>query len=79
MHIQVRTVGGGEPWDTAIATTTIPHSNASNTIGQALANRDINKQAQLDEDYERIDTSVVLLVCICFIFRDLNSERSVPI
>ena len=52
VSVQVRTVGGREPWDQFVDT--MPGSG-SDTIGQALGSRDLSKQSIAGEDYERLD------------------------
>ena len=56
ISVNVRSIGGGESWDKYIAMTT---SSKSETIGQALGNRDMARVAAVGKDYQLMDTTLV--------------------
>ena len=60
---ELRSVGGGEPWDYDVAVTP---ASTNDTIGQALANRDIRIRALEQRDYSRLNTSIVFEVRHCY-------------
>ncbi len=59
VRVTVRTVGGGEPWQSGVMG---EPSNVTNTIGQALANAATKPHATVNQDYNLIDTPVIFRV-----------------
>lgn len=71
--VEVRTVGGGEPWDHEVAA--MP-SLTNNTIAQALGNRDSSMQARQGQDYNQLQQTLTFQVCIVHMLLNglLNTE-----
>ena len=59
VSIAVKSIGGGEPWDYDVA---ITPASTSETIGQALSNRDNTKAAAEGEDYARLNEIITFQV-----------------
>ena len=65
ISVEVRSVGGGEPWDNFIK----PIAGGFNdTIADALGNRPTGRQAVVGHDYLQLDTVLIFNVSIFFLF-----------
>ncbi|XP_038076858.1 adhesion G-protein coupled receptor V1-like isoform X2 [Patiria miniata] len=65
VSIRVRTIGGGEPWQSSVAQRP---SDTTNTIENALANTQDRPHATAGQDYEQVDVAIT--------FRDGETEKS---
>jgi len=64
--VQVRSVGGGEPWDNLIHL--IPALSHNETIGGLLSGRDIKHQAGSGLDYIQLDATLNFAVSSSAVF-----------
>jgi len=71
--VQVRSVGGGEPWDDFIHL--IPALSNNETIGGILSGRDIRHRASSGIDYVQLDTTLNFHVSLSYLYLSALSAR----